>query len=110
MATPANWGKLVNLESALRKSSLIPFGLFSPDDNMAFLAGPGSSNGESDVVTEIPTETPDGVIITFTFTSPPQYLIWNGQWLMPTTDFAVSGNTAIMPVPPNTGDRLLGVL
>lgn len=39
MATQANWGKLVAFEAALRKSSLIPFGMFSPGDNLGFIAG-----------------------------------------------------------------------
>ncbi len=109
MGSPSQWGRLTNFTSALRKSSFIPFGLFSPNDNMAFLTGPGSANGTS-VVTEVPTETPDDVTIIFTFTAPPLYLIWNGQWLVPPTDFTVSGNTATMLVPPVAGDELLGVI
>lgn len=39
MGSPATWGKLVAFEAALRKPMLIPFGLFSPNDNLAFIAG-----------------------------------------------------------------------
>lgn len=38
MGSPAYWGKLVCFEAGLRKPSLISFGLFSPNDNLGFIA------------------------------------------------------------------------
>lgn len=38
MASPSYWGKLLCFEAAYRKNALIPFGLFSPGDNLSFIA------------------------------------------------------------------------
>lgn len=44
MGSPAFFGKLVNFTAAARKNALIPFGTFSPDDDLSFIASlPGET-------------------------------------------------------------------
>lgn len=38
MASPSYFGKLLCFQAAYRKNALIPFGLFSPGDNLSFIA------------------------------------------------------------------------
>lgn len=38
MASPSYFGKLLCFQAAYRKNALIPFGLFSPGDNLNFIA------------------------------------------------------------------------
>lgn len=78
MGSPAYFGKLVNFEASLRKPGFIPFGTFSPGDNLSFIADlPGTT--ETFQGTSTP---PDGIRSTFLFTSLPVYVSWNGvqQW------------------------------
>ena len=108
MATASNWGKLVNFLAAGRKGSLIPFGYFSPNDNISFLAGPGAST--TAIVTQSPAESLNGLRTTFTFTAIPKYIIWNGQFLQPPSDFTVSGFQVTMPIPPSAGDEFYALV
>lgn len=38
MGSPSYFGKLVNFTAGARKAALIPFGTFSPNDNLGFIA------------------------------------------------------------------------
>ena len=106
MATPANWGKLVNFTSGLRKPALIPFGYFSPNDNLGFIAG--LSTGP-----QYPTGVTNGVVVTpsntFTFTFPPSELVVNGMSLFPPNDFTLSGTTVTLPIILQVGDKIYGL-
>lgn len=106
MATPANWGKLVNFMAGLRKPALIPFGYFSPNDNIGFIAS-------LDGATIYPTGTTDGIVSTpghtFVFASAPSFLVVNGMTLYPSIDYAISGFTVTLPFQLFVGDKIYGV-
>ena len=109
MATSANWGKLVSFVAGLRKPALIPFGYFSPNDNISFIAGVGSSAPTP----YFPTQAPGGIVAsatnTFTFTFSPGAIVYNGTTLFPPTDFTVSGVTVTMPLVVEAGAKLYGL-
>lgn len=63
----AYFGQLVSFTGSLRKALLIPFGLFSPNDNLGFLAD--APLGTSAMVNATLTPSPDGVQTVFTITA-----------------------------------------
>lgn len=101
-----NWGTLANFTGALRKKLLIPFGLFSPGDNLGFLMS-------VDAATELTvTGTVNGVNAVFTLpaTTGLLYQVYkNGVLQKPNVMYTLSGNTItfIDPYVPKTGDELL---
>ena len=108
MGSPAFWGMLVNFEAGLRKPALIPFGLFSPGDNLGFIAGI-DANG----MLGYAVEAPNGVVstpgTTFTFTFAPTIVVFNGLSLFPPTDYTVVGVTVTLPFPAYAGDKIYGI-
>jgi hypothetical protein len=105
MASDAQyWGQLKTFESALRKPGLIPFGLFSPNDNISFVAGIGGNTPL------FPTGVTNGVVATpsntFVFSAPPSELVINGLSLFPPNDFTVVGVTVTLPFVLQTGDKI----
>lgn len=72
MGSPSFFGKLANFTAALRKPGLIPFGTFSPNDNLAFIASFPSAPDSIATITFTPTPTFDtssGSILGMTLTS-----------------------------------------
>ncbi len=106
MGSPAYWGQLVSFMAGLRKPALIPFGLFSPDDNLGFIASVSNTVGYA-------VEAPLGIVTvagsTFNFTFPPSYLVVNGSTLFPPGDFTIVGTLATLPWPLSVGDKIYGV-
>lgn len=90
MASPAYFGKLVCFTSSLRKPALIPFGLFSPQDNLSFIADmPGNTTTFQNTLTP-----PDGIRNTFLFSELPIYIIWNGLQQREGVGFTLTGPVA----------------
>lgn len=87
MGSPSLFGKLANFGATLRKPMLIPFGLFSPNDNISFLPDlPGVSQAFTPTLT-----APDGTRTTFQFAGLPAYLVWNGVDQFQNTGYTITG-------------------
>lgn len=101
-----NWGTLANFTGALRKKLLIPFGLFSPNDNLGFLM-------TVDAAAQLTvTGTVDGVNAVFTIpaTTGLLYQIYkNGVLQEPNVMYTLVGNTITFldPYVPQVGDHIL---
>ena len=86
-------GQLANFSAGLRKPALKQFGLFSPNDNLGFIAGIGVT------VNFAPANligTVDGVNAVFTLPGTPTgtvAIFRNGQLLDPAIYYTLSGST-----------------
>lgn len=71
-------------------------------------------DGGTNVATSFPAEAPTGYVttagVTFTFTSVPKYIVYNGDWLRPTNDFDLSGTTVTMPQSVEVGAEIYAVV
>ena len=101
MATPANWGKLVSFTASERKPDLIPFGYFSPNDNLGFIAD-SVANGAPLVITGVQ----NGVNTHFTVMGM-QSLYFNGLRLKANFDYTYVGINLTMVIAPQADDTLL---
>lgn len=104
--TPPPANKIANFLMAGRKSNLIPFGLFSPDDNLDFIYNPGTVGIGTPVQL---TGTING--INTVFVSPLTIntgieVFLNGLYQDPFSSYSVSGNTVTLVAPPRVGDTL----
>lgn len=87
MGSPAYFGKLVNFTASLRKPAFIPFGTFSPGDNLSFIADIPTQGATF----EYTTTPPDGSRTTFRFADLPIYVIWNGVLQFQNVGYTITG-------------------
>src|SRR6185369_8173144 len=98
-----------NLLACMRKPfyGLVP--LFPSGESLSWIP-----DGGTNIVSSFATEAPSGYVSvetnTFTFTAIPKYLIYNGQWLKPTTDFDINGLVVTMPVAVPAGAELYALI
>jgi hypothetical protein len=94
-----------NLLAMVRRPfySLVP--IFDPDTDLSYIP-----DGGTHVVLSSPVETPDSARTIFTFTSAPQYVCFNGTWLIPNIDYTQSGVTVTLARAPQTGATLRAVI
>jgi hypothetical protein len=103
---------LVNFTASGRKGSLIPFGLFSPDDNLGFIYSITSGTGGTP---QPLTGTINGV--NRIFTTPTAVInglavYRNGILQDPALSYSLSGNTVTFNAAniPQTGDDLVAIV
>lgn len=106
MGTYGYFAKLANFTASSRKKSLIPFGLFSPGDNLEFLA----TTDPAQYITV--TGTIDGTNPTFTIPSTTGMVITlfkNGVLQHQGIQYTLAGSTITFldPYIPQTGDVVL---
>jgi hypothetical protein len=92
----AHWGQLVNFEASLRKPALVDFGLFSPDDNLAFIASlPSTGAGQYSTEQGTITGTINGVNLVFSLPLgvTPITVFRNGVLMTQGTDVTVVTHT-----------------
>lgn len=94
-----------NLLAMIRKPYYSNVPLFQNNIDLSWIP-----DGGTNIVVQYPAETPDGVIVAFTFQSEPKYIVWNGQLLKPPVGFTVVGVIATMATPPEVGAEFYGIV
>ena len=113
MAFPPPANVLVNFEAASRKNSLIPFGLFSPGDNLGFIYSvPSTGSGGSP---QPLVGTIDGSNRVFTTPVPVvngAAIFRNGICQDPALSYSLVGNVVTFNVLniPQVGDDLMAIV
>lgn len=99
-----------NLLAMMRKPFYGNIPLFPGSQDLSWIPDGGGST----ILTDYAAEAPGGRVavagVTFTFTSVPKYVIYNGQWLKPNIDYTPSGTAAIMPVTVESGAEIYAVV
>lgn len=97
-------GNFVNLFAMTRKNFYVTAGIFAPNYDLSWIPSAGTN-----INLQSPVETPNGINATFTFNSPPLYVIYNGLWQFNGQTYNLSGNQVVFTEPPSTGAYILGV-
>jgi hypothetical protein len=97
-----------NILAMMRKPFYGNIPLFPAAQDMTWIP-----DGGTNIATQYATEAPLGRVSiagdTFTFTSIPKFVIYNGQILKPNIDFT-GGPVVTMPVSLSTGDEIYAVV
>lgn len=94
-----------NLLAMMRKPFFEEVPMFDSDTDLSFIP-----SGGTNLVTESPTESPNGSRVAFTFSTAPKYISVDGVWYMPVTDYTVAGAVATLNFAPASGAILRGVV
>ena len=112
MSFPPPYNVFVNFTASSRKSSLVPFGLFGPDDNLAFIYNVGSGTGGAPVALVGTINGVNAVFTTPTAVVSGVVVFRNGLVQDPALSYSLVANTITFNAAniPQTGDDLVCIV